>query len=149
MDQLTLAVGREHPVGQRGAQRWLRRQDALEPEQRVLDLVELAVALGAHERRLDGEVLDGVDDVTRLRPAGPGELLQQPQRRCGDTITEQGLDEPLLGPGLDRRVGKRAPEAAFGREQRHDREQLVGEMLELRRGAALGDLRQLLAKPSE
>ena len=44
-------------------------EDPLEAEQLVLDLVELAGGLGDAERGVDGELLERVEQVTRLRPA--------------------------------------------------------------------------------
>src|SRR3954466_3170130 len=77
VEQLELAVAREETVGQRRAELVLRREDPLQPEEPVLDLVELVVALSADQGDLDGKVLDRVDDIARLRPASSSDLLQQ------------------------------------------------------------------------
>src|SRR3954451_422726 len=80
VEQLELAVVGEKTVGQCGPELVLRCEDPLQPEQPVLDLVELVVALGADEGDLDGEVLDRVDDIARLRPASSSDLLQELDR---------------------------------------------------------------------
>src|SRR3954454_2134327 len=130
VEQLELAVGRQQPVGERRAELVLRGEDALEPEQPVLDLVELVVALGADESDLDGKVLEPVDHVARLGPTTAGDLLQQLDGGRRDPLAEQRVDELLLARRVDGRVRQRPTHATGAGEDRDDREQLVGQLLE-------------------
>src|SRR3954468_23814644 len=149
VEQLELAVGRQEPVGERRPQLVLGGEDALEPEQTVLDLVELVVALRPHEGDLDREVLEPVDHVARLGPSAGGDLLQQLDRRRRNPLAEQRVDELLLARRVDGRVRQGPAHPAWAGEDRDDREQLVGQLLQRSVVEVTGQLGETLPQRGE
>src|SRR3954467_10374389 len=149
VEQLELAVVGEKKVGQCGPELVLRCEDPLQPEQPVLDLVELVVALGADEGDPDGEVFDRVDDIAWLRPAGSSDLLQQLDCGRRDPLAEQRVDELLLARGVDGRVGQRAPNPAGPGEDRDHGEHLVRQLLERSVVEVTGQCGETLAQSGE
>ena len=68
------SAGSEGSV-ERAAQRRLPVEDAAEPEQLVLDLVEGVGVLGPGKQGLGGQLVGGVDQVGRPAPGGADDLL--------------------------------------------------------------------------
>jgi hypothetical protein len=145
VQQRLLAVGGQVAVGQRGPQLRLPVDDALEPEQLVFDLVELVVLLGLRQRGFDRDGFERVDDVARLGPAAASGLANEVERPVADLAGQQPVGQPDLGVGLQRRVGDRPAQRRLVSEQRHDREQILGQPLQcgrIRRGGTGQDVAQ-------
>lgn len=114
-------------VGEGGAQRAVGGDDPGEPEHLVLDAVESAPALGLGEVRVGGQLLQGVHQVARTRPAGTHHAGHQVGGGAADLATEEALDELGLGLALLRRVGENPAQRDLTVEQRGDVGQLGGE----------------------
>src|SRR5580700_2950496 len=114
-------------IGQCGPQVGSRRDHPAEPEQPVLQVVQVALRLGGQHHRLDRELLDRVDHIAAGRPVGLDGRPDQRLGALGDLAVQQRAGHRgLLRRGLAR-VGQRAPQPVLGVEQPDDREQLAAQ----------------------
>src|SRR5215472_2981784 len=142
VEQLVLAVGRDERAGQRGPELRLGVHDPAEPEQLVLDVVQLVLPLGDLDDRERAELLGRVGDVRWLRPAQADQATDQPQRLGRDPRREQVPGQGRLGPGLPGRIGQHPAQRGMGVQQPCHGEQLVAQPTEV--GAAGDDRGELL-----
>ena len=123
-------------VGQRAAQLGLGGDDAPEPEELVLEVVEPALGLGLGGLGDHREPLERVGQVARTRPAQPDDVPRPgraPPRRQLALEQDPGR-AGLAARRLLRRVGQRAAQPVLAVEQVHHREQLVAERAEVGTG---------------
>ena len=115
-------------VGERVAQLRARGDEPLEREQLVLELVGLALLLGAADDRDDPEVLEGV----RAGPGSPPSAVPRPWprgrptpgRACSPKISRS---RPALASGGTRQVGGDPAQAGLAAQHLGDREQVVAD----------------------
>ena len=79
---------RRRVVAEQRGQARLGVQDATEPEQLLLDLVDLVLDLGTLQQRQPGQVLDAVDEVGLRGPPLGRSRPQQLRRVCSSTLPE-------------------------------------------------------------
>ncbi len=112
-------------VRQRLAQLWLGSDDAPEPEQLVLHLVQLSCVIRRGRQRGDGDLFDAVGNVTTARPALAGGRLEHVESRLADLTTEQGLEQVVLALHRHRRLGQSTSQGRLVVEHADHREELL------------------------
>src|SRR5712691_5022195 len=100
VQQLLFVVGRDERIRQRGPQVRLGVDHPAEPEQLILELVQLGCVLCLGGDGDDGEFLGGVGQLSRGRPVPADQARHLRKRGGGDLLAQQRLDQPGFGPGV-------------------------------------------------
>src|SRR5262245_38413476 len=122
----------------------LGAEDPAEPEQLVLQVIQLAVTLGRGRGGQHGELLGRVGQVPRPRPPAVHHAGDQIQGGPGDAAVQQLPGQAAPGRRGAGGVGQRPAHAELPVEQVGDREQLLAEHRGV--GPALQRGRQLLTR---
>src|SRR5215469_10861970 len=105
----------------------LGTEDPAEPEQLILQVIELAFALGRGRGGQHGELLDRVGQVPRRGPAAVRHARDQVHGGRGDAAVQQPPDQAAPGRGRAGGVGQRPAHPQLLVEQVGHLEQLLAE----------------------
>src|SRR5215470_12048865 len=147
IQQAAFALVRRPLILQGRPQGRLGTEDPAEPEQLILQVIELALTLGRGRGGQHGELLSRVGQVPRRRPAAIRHAGDQVQGGPRDAAVQQPPGQAISGFRGAGGVGQRPAHTGLPVEQVGHREQLLAEHRRVGPGGQRG--RQLLAGHDE